>query len=476
MAEEVLSREAKFVVHVPTKDANTPDVHLVKEFTTFKDGTTSKTIRIVKDYKRSYWTTKKSKRNHEQKKEYENLDNLLEHKCTQSDLRMNVARALDKPWSREQYKALANSPYLYGSDIPAASMIKRHYSKVYPCNMSPYEVCAFDTETDVLYGTGDVIIATTAYKNNVLVVLNKSFVSGLANPLDQIQVAVRKHIGEQIEKDSLNIIYHLAEDTIDILKISFKYIHEWKPDFVAIWNINFDIPKILEMCAKYEVDPRDILCDPSIPREFQICKYKEGPAKQTTASGKAKPINPANRWHTLTLSASFYVIDAMCVYRRIRLSDAELPSYSLDSILRREEIPEKLKIPEVAHLKELKFHVEMQSKYKAEYIAYAIWDVYSMLLLDRKTKDLEFTLPSSAGNTDFGKFNSLPTRITDAFFYYALEEKNFVIGTVGETKRIEAVSGEEVADFDGSEDEEEVVEDEILSLRSWINQQYKSLY
>jgi len=66
-----------------------------------------------------------------------------------------------------------------------------------------------------------------------------------------------------------------------------------------------------------------------------ISKYK----KKVTASGQVKPINPALQWHTLILTASFYVIDAMCVYRQLRMAAQEEPS-NLNYILQKELVLE----------------------------------------------------------------------------------------------------------------------------------------
>ena len=464
MQKEVVSREARFVTHVPTKSHDIPDVHLVKELTTYSDGSTENSIRIIEDFKRKFWLTKPNKRVHKTKREYEKIENLLEYECTQSQLRARVAKALGKPGSRATLKELSESPYLYGSDVPASSFIKAAYAAKFPsCNMTPYSVCAFDTETDMLHGTKDIIIVSLAFRNMAKVYIFREFVGNILDFDSKVRTYMNKHLGKEIEEKGLDFEFIIVDNQIDLLRKSFAQVHEWKPDFLAIWNEEFDIGKIQDLCRKFNVDPKDILCDPSIPKQYQIFKFKPGAEKQVTASGKVKPVKPANRWHTVELSASFFIIDAMCAYRRIRLSDPELSSYSLDAILSLNEVGGKLYVPEVENLSGEKKHIIMQRDYKAEYVVYAAYDTLAMIFLDNKVKDLSNSLPSGAAWSDFNKFNSMPYKIADAFFHYAIK-LGWILGTVGSNKRVELEDG--VDEWNGDPEEDD--EDEILSLRGWI--------
>jgi hypothetical protein len=259
----------------------------------------------------------------------------------------------------------------------------------------------------------------------------------------------------------------------------FKKLHEWQPDFLAIWNMNFDLPVILKTLQSINVDPKDILCDPKMPKEFRICRYKEGNTKKVTASGKVMPINPANQWHTLFLTASFYVIDAMCVYRFNRLSKPEEPSYKLDKILEKELGIRKLNFTEADGYTDGRWHQFMQTNFKIEYIVYNIFDSLSMLELEYKTKDLSFTLPSASEFNDFSIFNSGPKRIAGAFFD-AVFSSNYIVAATGNVKdelqteqydeNGELVTDETTGDSDDEdgEDSEDTENLRTLDLKGWI--------
>jgi len=451
MSNDIEKIECRFAIHIPSSNSNRdiPDIHLIKEQIHYSNGEIKPNIRFIKNFKRPFWISKKNKRNYTQKKEWEHTDNLLKIEVTQSEMRNSIAKVLDRSWSNDSIKQLSTSPYLYGSDISSTSILKQTYIDKYPNTLTPFTIATFDIETDVLFGTGDIIMATIIFKDKIFTSILSRFVIGLSNINDRILKAADKYIGSYLEKHNMKIEINIADTVPDLLRSVFSKAHEWKPDFLSIWNMDFDIPQVLNALEKYNVDPKDILCDPSVPKNLRICKYKQGIKKKVTSSGVVKPINPSAQWHTLHCTSSFYVIDAMCVYKQIRLAKQEEPSYSLDSILNKELGIRKLKFKEADEYQGIRWHQFMQSEYKVEYIVYNMFDCLSMIELDKSIKDLSFTVPSFAGISDFSNFKSQPKKISDALHYFCLS-KDHVIGSTGYT----------------SNDDED--EDETLGLAGWI--------
>jgi hypothetical protein len=436
---------------VPVSTSNKDDVHYAKEIVHYSDQTTISRLRPVINFKRDFYITKEQHRNHQDKKEFENIDKLYKMTCTQSELRDSVAKSLQRAWSSEDLRRLAASPYLYGTDISSTALLKKSCSDKYPDTITPYSVATFDIETDVVNGTKDILMITVTFKDKCFTAVNKSFLKGIPSPEDKFQNAVREYIPEYVDARNMVPVLHIADGIIDMIKEVFNSIHEWKPDFLAIWNIDYDIPYVLDTLEKHGVNAVDIFCDPSVSDSHKVCKYHQGAKKKTTASGKVTPINPSSQWHYLECTSSYYVIDAMCSYKQIRSAEQEESSYKLDAILNKELGIRKLNFKEVEGLEDLKWHQVMQSKYKIEYIVYNIFDCISMLELDDKTKDLQLTLPAYASSTDFSNFKSQPTRITDSLHSFCLD-RGVVLGTVGNKK---LAFGEPVPK-------------PILSLKDWI--------
>jgi hypothetical protein len=398
------------------------DIHLVKEAVYDPStGLVKPNIKIIENYERSFYVTKKGLRDHTQKKEWTEYDNTDEFRSTQTNLQFAVAKAIGKPWVKGGLRELSASPFLYGTDILSTSMIKQEYRDKNK-RVTPYSNAVFDTETDVLHGTGAIMMATISFKDKVFTAVQKKFVEGYADPVARIQVLAQRHLKEYISKRNITIEVVIVDKEIDIVKATIAKAHAWKPDFLSVWNLEFDMDKVIDACLKAGVDIATILSEPSLPNRYKNFKFKKGAAKKTTASGKVMNYKPSQRWHTVFCPASFYWIDAMSTYRQVRTGEPEEPSYGLDAILNK-----KLKIgkmtdivPESEKYTGLEWHVFMQSKYPLEYVVYNMFDCISMEILDEETKDLQLSLPMFAGCTDFQHFNSQPKRASDRLHYFDL--------------------------------------------------------
>lgn len=476
--KEIRATECRFVVHMPSKHPDQPDYHLVKERVHYADGTSEPKVTFLKDYKRPFWVTKRSCQNHFEKREWELLTNVDSYKCTESDLRSAVAKALGTPWSKDHLKQLQSSPYLYGTDMSSATLIKAGYMRRNPDILTNYTVAAFDVETDMIHGHEEIIMATLAMQNKCYTVVTKDYFKGIDDPQRRVDEAMETYLSDIIQKRNLNSELLIVETEIDILKAIFTRAHEWMPDIIAIWNIDFDITKLIKACERAKVDPKDILSDPRVPPDRRIFKYKQGPKKRVTASGKTVPINMANQWHTVISTSSFYFLDAMCCYKHIRLGKQELPSYSLDAILTKEIKRGKLKFDKADAYEKAKWHIFMQTYYKVEYVIYNRFDCIGMLELDEKTHDLESTIGVFSEYSEFSKFSSQPKRIADDLFFECLEAQKCV-GTVGpsaikwsyglDTERFATEEEYQEAKENGLLDEEEEEgNNDILDLKGWI--------
>jgi len=432
--KDIKSIECRFAVFCPppSDDKNSADIHIVKEIIHKDDGTSAPHIRIIPNFKRRFWITKKGFQNHKQSKEWEELDKVNMFETTQSQLIHNVSKAIGEPYFQGTNRMLNRNPYIYGTDILSTAVIKRRYQNKYPDTVTGYSVAVYDIETDVVNGTGDIIMATLSFKDRVFTAINKSFLNGLTNVNERLNKLMTKYLGEYVEKRKINWEVVFVDHESDIVTECFKRAHEWKPDFVAIWNINFDMPKTIWALEKVGIDPKDVFSDPAIPAKYRHFKYRQGPKQKVTASGKVTPIKPPMQWHTVYCPSSFYFIDAMCAYRHIRISDPEESGgYSLDNILDKHLGIRKLKFKEAEGLVKIDWHQFMQEKYPLEYVIYNVFDCVSIEELDEVTLDLSLTLPMFSGCSDFENFKSQPRRLADTLHYFCLE-KNKVIGTTSD--------------------------------------------
>lgn len=454
--EDVSRVECRFAVLCsPPKDENgrlisQDDYHAVKEIIHLKDGRKISNLRIIKNYKRPFWITKEAFRNHQDKKEWEHEKKLQKWMCTQSKLVSSIATALGtREPARGGLRAVCRSPYVYGADIKSTALIKREYLERFPGETTPFKLSCFDTETNVLSEDNEIIMATLSCQDKVYTAIAKSFLENVPNAVARLHELSKKYLGDIIEQRNIKWEFEIVESEIDIIYNTFKRAHQWKPDWLSIWNMDFDIPKILEALRRHGLDPKYVFSDPSIPENYKFFHYKQGQSQKVTASGKITPIKPAARWHTAFAPASFYIVDGMCAYRHIRNGQQEEPSYSLDSILQKHLGIRKLKFKEADHLEGFPWHVFMQTHYKLEYVIYNGFDCISMEMLDEVTKDLAFSMPLLSGSSDFEDFKSQPRRVVDELHFACQKSQDKVIGTT---------SDEMTDDFD----------DVTIGLDNWI--------
>lgn len=464
----ILGYECRFAVYCPPPEGGDTDLHVVKEVVHKRDGTTEPKLRFVPNYKVPFWVTKKGCQNHTQKKEWEELTNVDQYVSTVAERPREIAKKLGLGWMRDpDLRKLAKSPYLYGSDILSTAVLKQSYQKQFPNLNTPYTLSCFDTEKDVVNGTNEINMATLSMGSRVFTAVQKSFVEGIADAEGRTRELFKKYLSafEAIQKNKetgedevifvdvikeRNLEWELVfvDSEIDILIQCFDRAHKWMPDYVSVWNIDFDMPLMLKACERAKLDPKDLFSDPRIPERYRHFKYKQGKKQKKTASGKITPIKPADQWHTVYTPASFYFIDGMCTYRKIRSQKGEEPKYTLDYILQKNLGMRKLKFKEADHVSGIDWHLLMQTRYKLEYIVYNVFDCISMEMLDEQIKDLSLAMPQASGCSDFETFKSQPRRSADALHYFCLE-RGKVFGST-------------------SDDMTSELDKEVLSLDGWI--------
>lgn len=431
--KEITGIECRHVVFCepPEHDNRAPDLHVAKLIEHYADGTTEPVLKMIPNFKRPFWVTKKGLQNHQQKKEWELLSNCNMFESTQSQLQYNMAKALGTPWISSNVRRLQRSQYIYGSDILSTAIIKKKYQNKFPNINTRYSVAAFDIETKMIDGSGKIIMATISYKDRIFTAVVESFVSGRINPIEKLHKLLDLYLSEYVTKRNIKWEVKLVSNDVDVVKECFAKAHEWKPDIISIWNMDFDIPTCVEALEAAGIDPKYVFSDPSVPDEYKHYSYKRGPNQKVTASGKITPIKPPARWHTVYCPSSFYILDSMCAYKHIRISEGEEKSYSLDAILEKHLGVRKLKFKEADGLSKADFHIFMQEKYPLEYIIYNVFDCIGLEILDEKTNDLTLSLPMNSGCSDFESFKSQPRRLVDNLHFVCLE-KGRVIGTTSD--------------------------------------------
>ncbi len=463
--EDVAGRECKHVIYIPPKYQGGPDYHYIKEVVHLKDKTVVPNTRVIKDYQRTYAITKEAFRNHTQKKEWEDASKVNFYKSTQGNLVRSIANTMGKPGFTGNLKRISRAPkeprkqpngkyaadgqFLYMADILSTSVIKQEeYKSKFPGFNSFNTMACTDTETDMVNRTNKIIMQTVTMKEKVYTAIVAPYLKGIANPKEKLQEMLVQYLPEIVSSRNIKWEIDIVEDeTIVVCKVMEK-VHEWSPDFLALWNASFDIGKMTSALKSKGIEPKDVFSDPRLPPDLRMFEVKEGNSQKVTASGKKTPLAPHMLWNTVVTPASYYIIDSMCAYKQIRTGRQEERSYGLDFILNKYLKRGKLKFTEADHLKGADWHIFMQKNYPLEYVIYNVFDCVGMEMLDEVTRDLAVAMPNGAAMSDYSKFNSQPRRVCDKLHYFCLE-RNRVMGTTSDEMEVE-------------------LDSKVISLRNWI--------
>lgn len=431
----LLGRECKLVFHLPAIPDVRNDTHIIKERLHYSDGSQESNLRILQDYKRPFWITKPHyQKQHTTKKESESLDKLNQYFSTESDLGKNVAIRLGGKYiGKKTLREVRTSPYVYGIDISSKVLIKAAYKDKYPDLVSPYTVATLDIETDV--DTAEITINSIAMKDKIFTAVTKKFLEevGVFELDARLNYLFDKYIPNEEMVANMKREYIVVDHEWEAVTKVIAKAHEWQPDFVAVWNMNFDINYMIDVLEKYKIDPKDVFSDPRLPKEMRSFKYIEGQKVKVTESGKSKPCSPEERWHVVDAPAGFYWIDAMAAHRYVRVGGKTVPGgYSLNNILNMElgNRFKKLDFKTDTNLivDGIQWHRYMAKKHPLEYIIYNQWDILSMLTLDQKTKDLSVNVAALSEYAPFEIFHSGPKRIMSNIHFTYLENGK-VIGS-----------------------------------------------
>lgn len=445
----IISRECKFVLYPPYTAKLNQDVHFIKEVITYDNGEVKLNLRILKDFERPFWITKKIYQNYKQKKESESIDRLDMFKSTQSNLHKAIAARLGSKYiGCKSMRDVIDSPYLYGTDVSTKAIIKKLYQTKYPNANTLDTIAILDIETDI--DTDELVIISVATYEEVFIGILNKIVKNIRDVEKQLQYIFNKYIPKTDITSKIQPIFKFYNTEIELLQGVLEMIHNYKKDFVAIWNIDYDIPFLVKVCKRNNVDPKDVFSHPCIPKELRYFEYKEGSKLKVTESGVHKPIRPEEQWHVVYTPSYSYWIDAMSLYSFIRQGEKKIPGgYSLNNILEKELNKD---------LKKLKFENEVNTnlvgidwhkymlKYKPlEYIIYNAWDTMSILELDNRTKDLAVSIRALAEVSAYDIFNSGPKQTIDSLHFFYLSN-NRVLATKGRT----------------------IDDDNLLGLANWI--------
>ena len=457
---KIIGRSCKFAsTHTVNRRAKSgrwqddkDDLLLIKEEVFYEDGTSHANVRMIENFNRPFWVTKKASRNHKSKKEWEELDKVQTFYSTQTMLNENVCRALGKPIGQGSLRVTNRNPYVYGTDMTAAVWARLNYSVKYPeQHGSPNSVCFYDIETDVLgdfvlndrdkemYGDAIIGITCSYISNNE----KKSWTGTLRRFVEKKSHQPEKEYWKifdgtfsyiradpSLNKKNLGVKceFEMFETERELLIRAFEKLHTWQPDIASSWNISFDVPRTIERAKANRISPADLFSDPRIPDKYKQCEFIEDPGSKTSESNRTINKLFYQCWHMVRAPSSFRWVDACAVYWYIRKHNGNLKSAALDYVLHDEIGRGKFEIEEAAQYVKLEKHIFMQRHYPIHYMVYNSFDCLGLLEMENKKHDISVALAGAMGVSELEQVPSNPKKLMNNFMKFLYFERKKVLG------------------------------------------------
>ena len=414
-----------------------------------------KSFVIIEDPDVTVYVTKPQFRTNTIKKECVDKRECDVYKCKMSRVDEVLYNAINNPGKFKPVygyihpKKLLSSPYVYAADIEYGTRLKYAYNKVNG-GRSPlgFNVGHLDIETDVT-GSDKVILITFMNGNGetYVAVLKEFFTRGMPLDVSSKTEELKKQEEEFINKrkaefdrlwkkterefrgklnDEVLEIYDKADQVKIHLKVCdteemvirwmFEQIHNCKPDFITVWNLDYDVPYILNRLNFLNIDPTEIFCHPEVPKKWRMCKYHHDKGK--------KDSHITDLWHWLHCTDYSSWIDSMCLYGRLRKAKGRESSYKLNDIGAKEIGAGKLEFGNDEG------HYEMQMRHQVEYSVYNVVDVLILRVMELKNKDV-LNMVKLSGDSLPSDFNHESIKLKNSF-YVQLDGINMVPGSVGD--------------------------------------------
>ena len=229
-----------------------------------------------------------------------------------------------------------------------------------------------------------------------------------------------KSFPDKINKDA-NAIWNKIKNIKPNIKIGSEKeiilwiidrIHETKPDFIGIWNMGYDIPRLLERLDALRLGKMRF-AHPDVPKKYKHVFFKKDMRKTE---------HYTDSWDWFYCTSYTQYIDSLNLYSRIRKAKGRLDSYALDNIASKEIGTGKLDF-------EGDTHPVMQSTRFIEYVVYNIFDVILLYIMENINHDIQ-QMCYLSGIADLEDFARQTVRLKYDFYDYC-RQNNLVLAATG---------------------------------------------
>ena len=186
-------------------------------------------------------------------------------------------------------------------------------------------------------------------------------------------------------------MFYTEDKEADLIRDLFRIMCMCDMDFVMAWNMKFDVPYLIDRCAKLGYKPYDIICDPNF--KYAECWYYVDTHQRDDYHLRSDYAN---------ISLPFVLNDQLLTFAGRRKSNvSSLPNLKLDTIAELTAGIHKLDYHQwtsnIKYLPKLNYRI---------FVIYNIIDTVNQMCIEETERDIDFLFALALeSNTRYSKFN-----------------------------------------------------------------------
>lgn len=364
---------------------------------------------------------------------FKEIKDLIPHEVKYKDVLKEIANIAGPQFvkyynerkTKAERKQLLKWPYCLGGDIPIETIYRSIWEKELGNSDRKDLTCIYlDIEVNQKHWTGpiprkgecpiDMISVfdetqNTCYTFYLKVEDNPQIIPFINNRQQELQQKLHERFDELFPNATYK--QYAFDDESELLKQVFTLIHYLKRDICFIWNMDFDMPYIIDRATNLKMNPANLLCHSDFPTStlyyFQDTRTFDFDKKRSY----------------LECTSYTHYLDQPTVYSSLRKSQGTLRKVNLNAIAQREIDRGKVKFEETGgNFVEFSYN---------DFMLYDIYNVNDVLLqggINQKCNDA-FTIYNSSYNSYCNYKDALKQSVSlRSLFYHEFLKDGLILG------------------------------------------------
>lgn len=321
--------------------------------------TKEKGLYTIKDPKITIYEVPEELRTFKKSRHYYEKEKLIPHEVLYRNVLKEIAKMAGPKYEKylrerktySEKRQLFKWPYCFGADIPIETYYRVIWEEELDNDMKKeLDVLSLDIEVNQRHWDGPIprkgecpidmlsvcdTKSRTVYTFYLKMKDNPQIIPFIENRQEELQKKLHERFDEAFPGFTYLQYAFEEEDENKLIEQTFRLIHSLKRDIGFVWNMDFDIPYIINRCKVIGLNPANVICHSDFPTS--TLNYHED----------ENNFDWDKKRNYFDCSSYTHWLDQPAVYAGLRRSQSALRKVSLNAIATKEEVGEgKIKFAE----------------------------------------------------------------------------------------------------------------------------------